>query len=146
MATDPSKSSSVAEATSDLLGKLRELIHAAWRKALRAIDSVRAGDLRNTVLTVTAALFTLVLLIVGITFPVFYYKYKGVGDERLEKPLFTNTAKIYAAPFEVRLGQKLTTQSVVAQLRRAGYTQQGHGSSSPLGTYSQDGDAITVHP
>jgi penicillin-binding protein 1B len=146
MATDPSKSSSVAEATSDLLGKLRELIHAAWRKALRAIDSVRAGDLRNTVLTVTAALFTLVLLIVGITFTVFYYKYKAVVDERLEKPLFTNTAKIYAAPFEVRLGQKLTTQSVVAQLRSAGYTEQGHGSSSPLGTYSQDVDAITVHP
>jgi penicillin-binding protein 1B len=146
MATDPSKSSSVAEATSDLLGKLRELIHAAWRKALRAIDSVRAGDVRNTVLTVTAALFTLVLLIVGITFTVFYYKYKAVVDERLEKPLFTNTAKIYAAPFEVRLGQKLTTQSVVAQLRSAGYTEQGHGSSSPLGTYSQDVDAITVHP
>jgi penicillin-binding protein 1B len=146
MATDPSKSSNGAEGASDLFRKLREVTHGARQRALRALHSVQAPDRRNIILTVTAALFTLVLLIFGITFTVFYYKYKAVVDERLTKPLFTNTAKIYAAPFEVRLGQKLTAQSIVAQLRRAGYTEQGHGSSSPLGTYSQGVDAITVHP
>ena len=35
---------------------------------------------------------------------------QGIVDERLKQPLFANTAKIYAAPREVRPGQKLTVQ------------------------------------
>ena len=31
-------------------------------------------------------------------------------DERLKQPIFANTAKIYAAPREVRPGQKLTVR------------------------------------
>lgn len=112
---------------------------------VRAPQLVRPHDLRNTVLTVAAALFTLVLLVIGITFSVFYYKNKSVVDERLTKPLFTDTAKIYAAPFEVRVGQKLTPQTVAAQLRSAGYTEEGHGASQ-LGTFSENSEAITVHP
>ena len=34
-----------------------------------------------------------------------------IVDERLKQPLFANTAKIYAAPREVRPGQKLTVQT-----------------------------------
>jgi penicillin-binding protein 1B len=112
---------------------------------VRAPQLVRPHDLRNTVLTVAAALFTLFLLVIGITFSVFYYKNKSVVDERLTKPLFTDTAKIYAAPFEVRVGQKLTPQTVAAQLRNAGYTEEGHGASQ-LGTFSENSEAITVHP
>ena len=102
-------------------------------------------DIRNTALTVIAGLVTLVLLAVGVTFTVYYYKYKTVVDERLAKPLFTDTAKIYAAPFEVRVGQKVTASSIAAQLRSAGYSEEGR-PVSPLGTYSMNEDSITVHP
>ncbi len=112
---------------------------------VRAPQPVRTHDFRNTVLTVVAALFTVILLIIGITFSVFYYKNKSVVDDRLTKPLFTETAKIYAAPFEVRVGQKLTPQTVAAQLRSAGYSEEGHGSSQ-LGTFSENSEAITVRP
>ena len=112
---------------------------------VRAPQAVSTHDLRNTALTVAAALFTLFLLIIGITFSVFYYKNKSVVDDRLTKPLFTETAKIYAAPFEVRVGQKLSPHTVAAQLRSAGYSEEGHGSSQ-LGTFSENADAITVHP
>ena len=101
---------------------------------------------REIVLTVVAMLFTLVLLVGGITFSVFYYQYKSVVDDRLAKPLFTATAKIYAAPLEVRPGQKLTPGSVALSLRSAGYSEEGHGSASALGTYSVNAEAISVHP
>jgi len=101
--------------------------------------------MRNTLLTVVAGLFTLCLLVIGITFTTYYYKYKTVVDERLAKPLFTDTAKIYAAPFEVRVGQKISAESIAEQLRSAGYSEEGH-PVSPLGTYSMNESAITVHP
>lgn len=76
----------------------------------------------------------------------YYFKYKHIVDLRLEKPLFTNTAKIYAAPREVRPGQKLTASFVAQQLREAGYTEDGINPASPMGTYSLNSNSITVHP
>jgi len=37
----------------------------------------------------------------------YYFKYQGIVDARLKEPLFANTAKIFAAPREVRPGQKI---------------------------------------
>src|SRR5580658_5768383 len=87
------------------------------------------------------------VLIVGISvFAFFYIKYQGIVNERLKQPIFANTAKIYAAPHEVRPGQKLTVNWVANQLRLAGYTGDGASSASPVGTYSDGGQAITVKP
>ena len=45
-----------------------------------------------------------------------------IVDQRLAAgPLFANTAQIYAAPNEVRTGQKLTAASIAQDLRAAGY-------------------------
>ena len=46
-------------------------------------------------------------------------------DERLKQPIFANTAKIYAAPREVRPGQKLTVHLIANELREAGYSADG---------------------
>lgn len=44
-------------------------------------------------------------LIFFAVFGFFYIKYKHVVDDRLKQPIFANTAKIYAAPREVRRGK-----------------------------------------
>ncbi len=67
-------------------------------------------------------------------------------DERLKQPMFANTAKIYAAPREVRPGQKLSVHLIANELREAGYTADGAAQASPLGTYSEGGQQITVQP
>ena len=82
---------------------------------------------------------------VGV-FTFYYYKYQGVVDTRLKQPLFAQTAKIYAAPREVRAGQKLGVDLIERELRAAGYTTDGASKASPLGTYSENGQSITVHP
>jgi penicillin-binding protein 1B len=67
-------------------------------------------------------------------------------DERLKQPLFANTAKIFAAPREVRPGQKLTARLIANELREAGYSADGAAELSPLGTYKEGVQTITVRP
>ncbi len=97
--------------------------------------------LRVALLAVAAV--TLVALIV---FGWFYFKYERIVDDRLKQPIFANTAKIYAAPREVRPGQKLTVRLIANELREAGYSTDGASQISPLGTFSQGVQTITVRP
>jgi penicillin-binding protein 1B len=76
----------------------------------------------------------------------YYFKYEGIVDTRLKQPLFAQTAKIYAAPREVRAGQKLNVQLIANELREAGYTSDEAAKTSPLGTYSETGTSIVVRP
>jgi penicillin-binding protein 1B len=76
----------------------------------------------------------------------FYYRYQGIVDARLQQPLFATTAKIFAAPREVRPGQKLSLNAIANELRTAGYSNDADSKSSPLGTYSESGSSVTIHP
>src|SRR6185503_6702123 len=91
----------------------------------------------------------LVLLVGIVGFAVFthyYNKYARIVDDRLKQPLFAETAKIYAAPREVRPGQKLNARVLVTELREAGYTVDGLSHPSQMGTYTDSGEEITVRP
>jgi len=76
----------------------------------------------------------------------FYIKYQSIVDERLKQPIFASTAKIFAAPREVRPGQKLSVRLLANELREAGYSADGSSQSSPLGTFSEGVQSITVRP
>src|ERR1700691_2332363 len=106
------------------------------------------GKHPKATLALLAALmaFGLVILTGLSVFGYFYFKYQGVVDERLKQPIFANTAKIFAAPREVRPGQKLTVRLIANELREAGYTADGASQPSPWGTYADSAQAITVHP
>ncbi len=88
----------------------------------------------------------LVALLVFAVGGYFYFSYKPLVDARLQQPLFATTAKIFAAPREVRPGQKVTRNAIVTELRAAGYTAEGASPSSPLGSYSESSDSVTVRP
>ena len=94
-----------------------------------------------------AGLFCGVLFLIGIS--IFSYYWSKVGhlvDDRLKHPLFTETARIYAAPPEIRPGQKLTPPEVGRELQQAGYSVEGNGTASPMGTYRAELQTVTVHP
>jgi penicillin-binding protein 1B len=101
------------------------------------------GSLLLRVFLIIVAAGAITVLSVG---GYFYFKYKSVVDARLQHPLFANTAKIYAEPREVRPGQKLNVRLIADELRQAGYTPQGAQKESPLGTYRDSGDSISVYP
>jgi len=91
--------------------------------------------------------FVLLAGIVGFSVFTYYYnKYAHIVDDRLKQPLFANTAKIYAAPREVRPGQKLTSHIIATELREAGYTVDGLAHPSQMGTFTEADREITVHP
>jgi len=63
---------------------------------------------RNIILLVVGGTVLLGLVVGESIFGYYYFKYRHIVDEKLQKPLFEQTAKIYAAPKEVRIGQKLS--------------------------------------
>ena len=89
------------------------------------------------------AVCALVFVIVG---SYYYFKYQGIVDARLKEPLFADTAKIFAAPREVRPGQKFSIHLIANELREAGYTADGAAQTSQLGTYAEGVQEITVRP
>jgi penicillin-binding protein 1B len=93
--------------------------------------------LRRNLLLIGGAVIVVCFAIAASVFGVYYVKYQHIVDQRLEKPLFENTAKVYAAPQELRPGQKFTADSIAQELRNAGYSVDGHGSAAPMGTYSE---------
>ena len=76
-------------------------------------------------------------------FSYFYVKYDRIIDERFKSPAFSNSAKIYAAPQVVRVGQKVNLKQIAADLRRAGYSEK---DGSPLGTYRLLSGGIEIKP
>jgi penicillin-binding protein 1B len=107
-----------------------------------------AASPRGKTLIFLIAFSALALIaLIGISvFGYYYFKYQTIVDERLKHPLFADTAKIFAAPREVRPGQKLTVRLIANELREAGYSTDGATKASPLGTYSEGSQTINVHP
>jgi penicillin-binding protein 1B len=107
-----------------------------------------SGNHPWTMLALRVALLgvgVMAVALVGV-FTFYYYKYEGIVDTRLKQPLFAQTAKIYAAPREVRPGQKLGITLLSRELRAAGYTTDDAAKQSPLGTYTESGQSIVVRP
>jgi penicillin-binding protein 1B len=93
--------------------------------------------LRGAIVTVLAC-----LVVGAIVFGYMYFKYQKIVDDRLASgPIFANTEQIYAAPREVRLGQRLTISFIAQDLRRAGYN-----SNPQLGTFTINGNSIAIKP
>ncbi len=78
----------------------------------------------------------------AIVFGYFYFKYQRVVDDRLAAgPIFASVSQIYAAPKEVRTGQKLSAALIARELRQAGYN-----ANRELGTFELTGDTIRIKP
>jgi penicillin-binding protein 1B len=88
------------------------------------------------------AVVLILVLIVGAVYGYFFFHYRGEVDTRLKQgPLFAAMAQVYAAPQEVRPGQKLSATSIANALRRAGYN-----GNPDLGSYQLRGDTILIKP
>src|SRR5438034_6229287 len=75
----------------------------------------------------------------------YYNYYSKVIDRRLSGEVFKNTAEIYAAPYRIFPGQKLSMEEVVSRLQRAGFESSDKAGSAD-GTYAVNSTKITVKP
>jgi penicillin-binding protein 1B len=92
------------------------------------------------------AAFLIVCLVVFGVFSFYYLKYQKIIDRRMKGQIFANTAKIYAQPRSLRVGQKGDAHEIANYLRHAGYTEDGERGKSKLGTYRLTGGGILVKP
>ena len=92
---------------------------------------------------ILVALFAL-LVIAGLgVFTYFYVTYSKLVDQKLRVGPFANTAKIFAAPKLIAVGDPMTPAEVSLELRRAGYTES---RGNPVGWYQLRPDAIEIFP
>src|SRR5690348_15895199 len=98
--------------------------------------------LHSRVFRITLLAVLGVLVIGSIVFGYFYYLYQRVVDDRLASgPILASVSQIYAAPREVRDGQKLTAAAIADDLRQAGYN-----NNQKLATFQLNGDNIFIKP
>src|SRR3989442_145412 len=76
-----------------------------------------------------------VILGLGV-FSFYYAKYSRLIDQKLRVGVFANTAKIFAAPESVAVGDVTTPAEIASELRRSGYNES---RNNPTGYYQ-------VHP
>jgi penicillin-binding protein 1B len=113
---------------------------------IRFPNSQSGHQLKSRILLGLLIAFVAAVVIGLSIFGYFYHKYAVIVDERLKQPIFASTAQIYAAPREVRPGQKLSIRWIANELHQAGYSSDGASEASQLGTYSEGAQQITVQP
>ena len=87
-----------------------------------------------------------VAIVFALTFTHFYLKYEKIIDARLRGNLISNSARIYARPRSVWVGETISATEIESELRRAGYSEDGRNTASPLGTYKLVKGGIQVSP
>src|SRR5262245_6046948 len=83
-------------------------------------------------------------VIIGLgAFTYFSQRYSRLIDEKLRAGPFAQTAKLYAAPESVVVGEVVTPAQIAADLRRSGYNES---RTNTTGYYQLLPDSIEVFP
>jgi penicillin-binding protein 1B len=91
------------------------------------------GHLSHPAVKASVAGFIIICMMFFGVFAYYYVKYQKIVDKRLHGQIFANSAKIYAAPETVRVGESLKSSAIAAELRRAGYTEESERNGSRIG-------------
>jgi len=104
------------------------------------------NSLKNPFVRAGAAACLILGVVLFGLFSYYYIKYAKIVDAKMSGRIFANTAKIYAQPRTVRVGQKADVKEIANYLRHAGYTEAGEKGQSRLGTYHLSAGSIQVKP
>jgi penicillin-binding protein 1B len=67
-------------------------------------------------------------------------------DALLKGEVYTRSAGIYAAPKQLRTGENLSVDDLVAYLKRAGYVEKDQQADTARGRYSVGGEIVEIEP
>ena len=104
------------------------------------------NSLKSPVVRAAVAAFLIVCTLLFGVFSYYYIKYQKIVEKRMSGPIFANTAKIYAQPRSVRVGQKADPREIANYMRHAGYTEAGEQGKSKLGTYRLVSGGVEIKP
>ena len=84
--------------------------------------------------------FLAVLFIIGAGV---YSSFSRLVDRKLKQGPYAGSVSLYSEPRALEVGDSLTADSVILQLRQSGY---GTNEGNPMGFYRQTGGSVEVHP
>ncbi len=116
----------------------------AIKLKLPKINMTRKGLARDPVARIALTVFVVLATVAGGIFTYYYVHYDRIIDQRFKGPVFSNSAKIYAISRAVRVGQRIDSKEIAAQLRRAGYSDKD--GQSVMGSYRLLRDGIEINP
>jgi penicillin-binding protein 1B len=102
------------------------------------------GLARDPVLKAALIVFLALATASGGFFTYYYVKFGRMIDQRFKGQVFANSARIYATPRAVQVGEKIEAKEIAAQLRHAGYSERD--SRSPMGNYRLLAGGIEIKP
>jgi penicillin-binding protein 1B len=100
---------------------------------------------RDPLLKAALIVFLVLAATTGGIFTYYYVTFGRMIDQRFKGPVFGNSARIYAIPHAVQVGEKIEPKEIAAELRHAGYSDQNAGKSS-MGSYRVLEGGIEIKP
>src|ERR1700687_5747794 len=97
----------------------------------------------------TAPVVIPLAVVIALVFGVFVYYwtiFSGRIDNLLKGEVFTRSAGIYAAPKQLRAGENLSTDDLIAYLKRAGYVEKTQQADQARGRYSIADGSVDIEP
>jgi penicillin-binding protein 1B len=94
---------------------------------------------------ISVAAFIIVCAAFLGVFAYYYIRYQKIIDARMKGQIFETSARLYAAPRVLEVGDKISPSEIASQLRRAGYAEDGH-SESKLGSYRLLDRGVEIKP
>ena len=76
----------------------------------------------------------------------YWWVFSGRIDRLLSGEVFTRSAGIYAAPKQLRAGEDLSIDNLLAYLKRANYVEKAQQADSARGRYTVNGTVVEVEP
>jgi penicillin-binding protein 1B len=98
---------------------------------------------RDPVVRLAFLVFVVLGIAISAWFSYYYIKYDRIIEQRFRGQVFSSSAKIYARPRSVEVGQNIAAREIAAQLQRAGYASD---NSSLLGSYRVVSGGIEIVP
>src|SRR5204863_681583 len=119
-------------------------------RVVRYVEEAPAGFFRSLLrfllkpyVAIPAVLITAVVV---SAFVYYWVIFSARIDNLLKGEVFTRSAGIYAAPKQVRTGQNISEDDLVAYLKRAGYVERNQQADSNRGRYTQSGSMVDIDP
>ena len=100
---------------------------------------------RDPLVRAALIVFLVMATATGGFFTYYYVKFGRMIEQRFKGPVFGNSARIYAIPHAVQVGEKIEPKDIAAELRHAGYSDQSNGPSH-MGNYRLLENAIEIKP
>jgi len=113
-------------------------------------EEPRAGFLRRLLRFLLRPYFVIPVVLLSIlvvtVFAYYWIIFSARIDNLLKGEVYTRSAGIYAAPKQIRAGQNISQDDLLAYLKRAGYVERGQQGDSGRGRYAIDQSTVDIEP